>query len=215
MARFPRHIGFIPDGNRRWAERRGLPRRAGYAAGVGPGVELLRVAMALGIQEVSAYGFTKENVRRPREQVTAFQNACVEFAMAALAEGAALLVVGDSASAMFPKALLPFVGARAPGRLPFNLLVNYSWQWDLRQAFRAAAAGRPLGHVAQSLGSAQVSRIDLVVRWGGRQRLSGFLPLQCAYADFYAIDALWPDMQPGALREALEWYAAQDVTLGG
>lgn len=96
MARFPRHIGFIPDGNRRWAERRGLPRRAGYAAGVGPGVELLRVAMALGIQEVSAYGFTKENVRRPREQVTAFQNACVEFAMAALAEGAALFVVGDS-----------------------------------------------------------------------------------------------------------------------
>lgn len=215
MPRVPRHIGFIPDGNRRWAEGRGLPRRAGYAAGVQPGIELLRVAMELGIREVSAYGFTKENVRRPREQVAAFQEACVDFAMAALAEGAALLVVGDSASPMFPAALLPFAEARAPGRLPFNLLVNYGWQWDLRQAFRAAAAGQAPANVADALGSAQVSRIDLVVRWGGRQRLSGFLPLQCAYADFYALDTLWPDMRAQSLREVLEWYAVQDVTLGG
>ena len=71
---------------------------------------MLRTALALGIQEVSAYGFTKENVRRPREQVTAFQDAWVSFAMAAtLAEGAALLVVGDSASPVFLKAFLPFV----------------------------------------------------------------------------------------------------------
>ena len=215
MARLPRHIGFIPDGNRRWAERRGLPRGSGYAAGVAPGIELLRVARELGIQEVTAYGFTKENVRRPPEQVAAFQEACVEFATAALGNGAALLVVGDSASPVFPKALLPFAGTRAPGRMRFNLLVNYGWRWDLQQAFRAAAAGEAPANVAQSLGSAQVSRIDLVVRWGGRQRLSGFLPLQCAYADFYALETLWPDMRPEALLDVLAWYAVQDVTLGG
>ena len=67
----------------------------------------------------------------------------------------------------------------------------------------------------RSLGSASGSRIDLVVRWGGRRRLSGFLPMQCAYADFSVIDTLWPDMDEDELAGALDWYGAQDVTLGG
>ena len=136
--------------------------------------------------------------------------------LAALVEGATLLVVGDSASPVFPEALLPFAENRAPGRLRFNLLVNYGWQWDLRQALRSAAAGEAAGNIADALGSAHVSRIDLRVRWGGRQRLSGFLPLQCAYADFYALDTLWADMHVESQRDVLEWwYAVQDVTLGG
>jgi undecaprenyl diphosphate synthase len=53
------------------------------------------------------------------------------------------------------------------------------------------------------------------VRWGGRRRLSGFLPVQCAYADFYVIDSLWPDSQPEEFLDALAWYQVQDVTLGG
>lgn len=214
-ARLPRHIGVIPDGNRRWAEARGLPRRAGYAAGVEPGLALLRAAAAIGIEEVSAYGFTKENVRRPRDQVRAFQDACVEMARRAMEEGAALLAVGDSDSPLFPDALRPFAGARSPGGMRFNILVNYGWEWDLRQAVRAAR-GRGSQHaLRESLGSAGVSRVDLVVRWGGHRRLSGFLPVQCAYADFYTFDALWPDMQGETLLDALGWYARQDVTLGG
>ena len=59
------------------------------------------------------------------------------------------------------------------------------------------------------------SRIDLVIRWGGMRRLSGFLPVQCVYADFYVVDALWPDFAPQHLEEALAWYDRQDVTLGG
>ena len=47
------------------------------------------------------------------------------------------------------------------------------------------------------------------------RRLSGFLPVQCVYADFYVVDALWPDFAPQHLEEALAWYDRQDVTLGG
>ncbi|HYG56203.1 MAG TPA: undecaprenyl diphosphate synthase family protein, partial [Burkholderiales bacterium] len=60
-----------------------------------------------------------------------------------------------------------------------------------------------------------IPRIDLVVRWGGRCRLSGFLPIQCAYADIFVIEALWPDMREEQFLEALRWYERQDVTLGG
>ena len=57
--------------------------------------------------------------------------------------------------------------------------------------------------------------MDLVIRWGGMRRLSGFLPVQSVYADFFVVDRLWPDFQPEDFVQALEWYQKQDVTLGG
>ena len=213
--RVPRHVGLIPDGNRRWAEARGLPRHAGYAAGVGPGIRLVDRCRALGIEEVSIYGFTMENTRRPKPQVEAFRQACVEFAERAREGGAALLVIGDPGSHVFPEELRPLVRRRSSGDLRVNLLINYGWRWDL-----AGVSGKPEGRsgadgTLPGLNSAGASRIDLVVRWGGRRRLSGFLPLQSAYADLHVIDTLWPDMQPDEFTEALVWYARQDPTLGG
>lgn len=201
FARIPRHIGIIPDGNRRWAEWHGQPRREGYAAGVGPGMLLLTLCRQLGIEEASVYGFTKENVKRPADQVRAFREACVDFAAQATEAGAALLVIGDSSSPVFPDALRPYTERRSPGAIRVNLLVNYGWQWDLSGGAQ--------------LRSSPASRVDLVVRWGGRRRLSGFLPVQCAYADIYVIDTLWPDMRPEEFLEALRWYEKQDITLGG
>jgi undecaprenyl diphosphate synthase len=164
--RLPRHIGVIPDGNRRWAESRGLSRAEGYAAGIEPGLQVLRCAQALGIEEITAYGFTKENVRRPRAQVRAFQEACSELGLRAVREGAALLAVGDTDSALFPDPLRPFATERAPGRVKFNILVNYSWQWDLGYAFRMARADRTVPKPGAVLGSAAIGRVDLVIRWG-------------------------------------------------
>lgn len=63
--------------------------------------------------------------------------------------------------------------------------------------------------------SQDIPRIDLVIRWGGMRRLSGFLPLQTVYADFYIVDDLWPDFQEKQFLDALQWYQKQDVTLGG
>ena len=65
------------------------------------------------------------------------------------------------------------------------------------------------------MNSADVSRIDLIIRWGGRRRLSGFLPVQSVYADMYVIDDYWPDFTPTHVESALAWYSGQDITLGG
>lgn len=130
--------------------------------------------------------------------------------------GTALLVVGDVGSRRFPDVLRPWAYQRSPGRLRFNLVINYNWQWDLAHALRTASREPYITNKPGSiLGSSVIPRIDLVVRWGGRHRLSGFLPIQCAYADFYSVDALWPDMQLGSFYDALGWFARQEVTLGG
>jgi undecaprenyl diphosphate synthase len=56
--------------------------------------------------------------------------------------------------------------------------------------------------------------MDMVVHWGGGQRLSGFLPVQSVYADIFVLDALWPDFRPQHLDTALAWFGQQDGTLG-
>ena len=76
--RIPKLIGIIPDGNRRWAKRAGLQKKDGYAHGLTPGLDLLRLARSAGIQEITYYGFTTDNCGRPPEQVQAFSSACVE-----------------------------------------------------------------------------------------------------------------------------------------
>jgi undecaprenyl diphosphate synthase len=201
-SRMPRHIGFIPDGNRRWAQAHGLPKEDGYAHGIAPGLALFEHCSALDIEEVSIYGFTQDNTRRPSAQTAKYVAACVEFAQLMQARGAALLVVGDERSSVFPRELQPF-RTRIPGRMKVNLLANYGWEWDLE------------GLKNGGLRSRDVSRLDMIVRWGGGRRLSGFLPVQSVYADIYVVDDYWPDFQPVHMERALEWYARQDRTLGG
>ena len=114
-----------------------------------------------------------------------------------------LHVIGNTKSACFPEQLLPYADAsRQPaqsGKTIVNLLVNYGWEWDMKNGWA----------------SRDIPRIDLVIRWGGMRRLSGFLPLQTVYSDFYIVDNLWPDFQEQQFQDALQWYQKQDVTLGG
>jgi undecaprenyl diphosphate synthase len=200
--RMPRHIGFIPDGNRRWAVQQGLPKEQGYSRGIAPGLALFEACKALGVEEVSVYGFTQDNTHRPTEQANSFRAACVAFALEIWRRGAALLVIGDEQSKQFPAELAAFRVRRGEG-IKVNFLVNYDWEWDL--------AGLKNG----GLRSADVSRLDMVVRWGGGRRLSGFLPVQSVYADIFVLDALWPDFRSEHLDAALAWFGQQDRTLGG
>lgn len=203
MKRIPKHIGIIPDGNRRWAIKNGLKKEDGYAYGLEPGLKLLRAAQEYNIQELTYYGFTVDNCKRPKEQVAAFSDACVSAVKMIEQENIELCVIGNTSSPCFPESLLPYTGSRqqsrSQGTLRINFLVNYGWEWDMKNGW--ASHGIP--------------RIDLVIRWGGMCRLSGFLPIQTVYADLYIVKELWPDFQETQFIDALKWYQEQDVTLGG
>lgn len=202
MARLPNHIGVIPDGNRRWANGKGLKKEEGYEYGLTAGINLLRTAKRHGIRELTYYGFTVDNCKRPKEQFNAFSSACVKAAEMIVSEGASLCVVGNTHSTCFPQELLSFT-ERTDGipkdRMRVNLLVNYGWEWDMKNG----------------VASCNIPRIDLVIRWGGMCRLSGFLPIQTVYSDICVLNELWPDFDESQFDRALEWYRRQDVTLGG
>lgn len=217
--RVPRHIGIIPDGNRRWAQEHGYGKHAGYDYGIQPGVSAYQACRELGVSELTFYGFTVDNTKRPAEQKEAFQKACVAAVTALCEYDAELLVVGNTRSVAFPQELLPLANKPVvfgKGGIRVNFLVNYSWSWDLnyplRQKKPAAIDGQDM---LKNIASHDISRLDLIVRWGGRRRLSGFLPVQSIYADFFVIDEYWPDYRQEHLEQALAWYQQQDVTLGG
>lgn len=204
MFRIPKHIGIIPDGNRRWARENGLKKEEGYAFGLEPGLAVLRAAKKYGVRELTFYGFTVDNCKRPKEQVKAFSSACVEAVKMMEQENVSPYVVGNTRSSCFPKELLPYTEFSAseknnPDAVKVNLLVNYGWEWDMKNNWV----------------SKMIPRVDMVIRWGGMCRLSGFLPIQTVYSDFCILPDLWPDFKEEQFAYALNWYQKQDVTLGG
>ncbi len=208
MTRIPKHIGIIPDGNRRWASGKGLAKEEGYDHGISPGMEVYHICQNLGVEELTFYGFTVDNTKRPSKQRIAFSSACVKAVEILSQENANLLVLGNTKSPMFPKELLPYTTRKTfgTGGINVNFLVNYSFEWDL---------GVQHGTFGPVMQSADVSRVDLIIRWGGRRRLSGFLPIQSVYADIYVIDDYWPNFTSNHIQEAISWYSKQDITLGG
>lgn len=183
-----------------------MNKQDGYDYGILPGLKLVRYARKMGISEITFYGFTMDNCKRPKIQVQAFQKACIKAADLVTKDGADLFVLGNATSPCFPKELLPYQ-TRQPvhgGGIRINLLINYGWNWDLSHIKKD---GKPYSH--------QISRIDLILRFGGMRRLSGFLPIQYVYSDFYIAKPLWPDYCDQDLDLALKWYQTQDDTLGG
>ena len=206
--RIPDHIGIIPDGNRRWAQREGLEKRDGYEKGIMPGFKLYEMMLDIGVKEATFYGFTKDNNKRATDQRAAFTKACVDAVKLLENRDANLLVIGNTESPAFPEELKPYAGKRitfGSGKINLNFLVNYDWMWDLKAALKND------GKIA----SAKIPRVDILIRWGGRRRLSDFLPVQSVYSDIYVIDDFWPEFTEGHFYAAMDWYQTCDVTLGG
>lgn len=213
--RVPKHLGIIPDGNRRWALEQGMTKDKGYEEGLDPGLRVFKLCEELGIKELTFYGFTSDNTKRPKVQRLAFTQACIDAVKLLSKENADLLVLGNTDSDMFPEELLPYTVKRqrfGTGGTKLNFLVNYDWNWDVGNIFNADKTSH---NIINAIKSKDISRIDLIIRWGGRRRLSGLLPIQAVYADFFIVDDYWPDFKPEDVYKALDWYNTQDVTLGG
>lgn len=170
--------------------------------------------MKIGIDEVTFFGFTQDNTKRPQIQRKAFVDACVKSVQEISKLDAVILVVGNTNSEIFPKELLEYTKKTkvGKGKIKINFLINYGWYWDLMHALDNSPDNK---NIVENIASAEIPRIDLLIRWGGRRRLSGMLPVQTVYSDIYVVDEMWPDFKPEHLFNALEFYQDQDITLGG
>jgi undecaprenyl diphosphate synthase len=217
------HVAIIMDGNGRWAQARGLPRRAGHRAGATAVRKVVEAAPARGIDVLTLYAFSADNWRRPRPEVGALLRLMENYLRtevgSCVEQGIRVEVLGrrDRLPQRLRGAITTAEGATAEGSvLRLRLAVDYS----ARDAIVAAAAHGPRGpeEFARRLdpGSGHPAPdVDLVIRTGGEQRLSDFLLWESAYAELYFTDLAWPDFDAVALDLALAEFGRRQRRFGG
>jgi undecaprenyl diphosphate synthase len=217
------------DGNGRWAERQGLHRTAGHAAGEEALYRLVDAAIDLGIEVVTVYGFSTENWARPEEEVTylmGLPGQVIERRMAELHQRGVRVVVAGRRDGRVPERVLEAIDkavARTAGNagLTFCIAFNYGGRAELTDAVRAIVAK---GYAPEEIDDETIAAhlyvpglpdVDLVIRTSGEHRTSNFLPWQAAYAEWVFSDVLWPDFGREHLRAALDAFARRQRRYGG
>jgi undecaprenyl diphosphate synthase len=197
------HVAAIMDGNGRWAARRGLPRATGHRAGADAVRRIVEAAPDQGVTALTLFAFSADNWKRPASEVAALMRLFARHLRTEtprLVENAVRLeVVGrrDRLPAPLVAAIRAAEHATAAGtRLRLRLAVDYS--------ARAAIADR---HILPD--------VDLLIRTGGEQRLSDFLLWECAYAELYFTEIMWPDFAATDLADALRAFHARQRRFGG
>ena len=220
----PRHIGFIMDGNGRWAKLRGKSRSYGHKKGADVIEEVVSACFFEGVEAVSLYAFSTENWSRPKEEIDTIFALLEKFLRRyenkLVNERIRLIISGDlseiseklrNRSISVMKNTERFVGKT------LNIAINYGGRAEIvRAAKLLAEAGEPITeeNLAGRLYTAGLPDIDLAVRTSGESRLSNFFLWQCAYAELYFTDVLWPDFGTEELKKALEWFAGRKRRFG-
>ena len=227
----PRHIAIILDGNGRWAKKRGLPRTAGHAVGAETFRKIATYCKNIGVEYLTVYAFSTENWKRPEGEVSTIMKLLGKYlheAIDTMERDAIRMKVFGDLEGLRPelKALVEKtdeISKRYEG-FQANICLNYGGRDEIlhaaRRYARDVAEGKAEGELTEEvfsgyLYSAGIPDPDLLIRPGGEQRISNFLLWQCAYAEFYFTDVLWPDFTPEELDKAIAVYHSRDRRYGG
>ena len=232
FSRLPRHIAIILDGNGRWAKRRGLPRTAGHKVGAETFRTIATYCRDIGLEYLTVYAFSTENWKRPKDEVETIMALLKRYLLEAIEtmerDNVRLRFMGDLT--VLSEELKGLVGEcnaisdRLTG-CQCNICINYGGRAELVHAAKCFAADCAAGAVKPEeltedifekyLYSAGIPSPDLLIRPGGEMRLSNFLLWQCAYAEFYLTDVLWPDFSKEELHKAIAAFQSRDRRFGG
>ncbi len=222
------HIAIIMDGNGRWALRQRLPRTAGHKAGADAVNAVVEAAARRRVSTLTLYAFSSANWQRPATEVTGlfalFKRYLHTQTSRCLEQSIRLNVIGRR-DRLSPDLLsLIESSERATAQcsgMRLRIAVDYSAQHSLLEVCRRL---RPTDDLDRSRfverlaevdhAALPAPEVDLLIRTGGEKRLSDFLLWECAYAELYFVDCLWPDFDERALDEALDEYERRDRRFG-
>ena len=228
-ARIPAHVAAVMDGNGRWAQRRGLKRTEGHAAGEEALLDAVGGALDLGVQWFTVYAFSTENWRRPADEVRylmGFNESLLQRRRDELNDkGVRIRFIGRR-DWRVPKRLLRRIdeaveltaGNRA---LTLTIAFNYGGKAEIVDAVRRLVdEGVPSAKIderaiAKRLYDPDMPDPDLVVRTSGEFRLSNFLLWEAAYSELVFTDVLWPDFRREHLFDAVREYQERERRFGG
>jgi len=222
------HVAIIMDGNGRWAQRRGMPRSAGHVHGAKAVNGIVEAAARAGIGTLTLYAFSSDNWGRPSLEVDALMRLLQRYLTTethrCTEQGIRINVIGrrDRLRPSLVRAIEYSERLTAGcSHMSLRIAIDYSSQHSILEAARRAPRdGSPsidqferlLAEASHSVPDA--GAVDLLIRTGGEQRLSDFLLWDCAYAELYFTDRLWPEFGETELEAALADYARRQRRFG-
>ena len=227
-----KHIAIIPDGNRRWAQKKGITKQQGYEIGIRKLGYVLKWCRDSDIRMVSLWGFSTENFLRDSAELSMlFEtfNQKLSLALARKAEnekyGVRVRFIGRPD--YFPKGIKEKIAAveretSKYSKYQVNLFFGYGGRNEIIDAVNRIAQDVKAGRRSKIdergferyLYTAGIPDPDLIIRTSGEQRLSGFLPWQAAYTELYFAKKLWPDFQKKDFTRAIKWYESRKRRFG-
>lgn len=222
----PNHVAIIMDGNGRWAKKRNMPRTYGHKEGMNRVIENVRYASDAGIKYLTLYAFSKENWKRPKEEVSFLMKLIIIYINSQIDEldkNNVKIVVSGDLDEIYPESKKVIDGAiertsKNTG-LILNICLNYGSRDEIIRAINLAQKdGREINSyvdLKEYFYNSYMPDPDLIIRTSGEERLSNFLLMQSAYSELYFTDKLWPDFHRDDFAEALENFARRHRRYGG
>lgn len=220
------HVAIIMDGNGRWASAQGLPRSVGHRAGVESLRRVCEAAPALGVTMLTVFAFSADNWRRPRAEVHTLMGLLRHYLRTEVArlkdEDIRLTVIGRRDR--LPGGLAAEIAAvEADTASRRGLQLRIAFDYSARDAILRAAAAldrdggltrETFGRLLAGAPASEGRDVDLLIRTGGEKRLSDFLLWECAYAELYFTDRMWPDFDRDDLAAAIGEFHRRERRFG-
>jgi len=227
LKRLPVHVAIVPDGNGRWAEKRGLPRLMGHQSGVKNMRTIVEYLNGYGVKNVTLYGFSTENWARPEAEVSGLFKILKERIDKDVPKlhrkGIRVKHLGRLGE--LPQWLQDSVNkavelTRNNSGMVLSLAFNYGGHIEIVDAVRRIVAeGIPPEKIDEKLISdhlytAGLPDVDLLIRTADEVRLSNFLIWQTAYSEYHFTKVLWPDIAKSDIDQALLAYSQRERRFG-
>lgn len=224
----PAHIGYILDGNRRWAKKHGLPTYEGHLAGYNALYDVIDASSDAGVKFISLYTFSTQNWSRAEEEVNGILKIIRRMFKGTLKrlikDGHRVIVLGSRYG--IPEDLVTLINdaeasSKEGNRSTVAICFNYGGQEEIVRAARRlveqgiSADDVTMESVAGALDHPEVPPCDLIVRTSGEQRLSDFMLWRAAYSEFLFLDKYWPEMTKEDVTSILEEYTRRSRRFGG
>jgi undecaprenyl diphosphate synthase len=231
LARLPRHVAVIMDGNGRWAQRKHLPRVAGHRVGTQTARTTIETCARLKIEALTLYAFSVENWRRPKTETDFLMQLLREY----LRTEMPLIQRNDirmrflGRSRELPSGVQQDMQnaeekTKGNGGMVLCLALNYGGRAEIVDAANAVLAERGAQGNTAPINEEELSRRlytnglpdpDLMIRTSGEMRVSNFLLWQIAYAEIFVTETLWPDFNRARLLEAFVEFQKRERRYGG
>jgi undecaprenyl diphosphate synthase len=224
----PAHIGYIVDGNRRWAKKHGLPSYEGHLAGYKVLKEVAIETLNSGVEYMSAYVWSTENWNRSKEEASKLMNLMVKVLTSDIPifqeNNIRLKVIGtrEGLSEKVVKAIDKAEEATSQNSGgTFAVCFNYGGQMEIADSIKKIVqAGYTEDEITPELVSEyiyepSIPTVDVIVRTGGEMRISNFMLWRSAYSELIFIKKFWPDMTNKDVKDIIKEYSKRNRRFGG